>query len=81
MLVDVTWPDPTVDGGLHDCQWRWYRAGQLVSQTPVRPIRFVRTPVTLQTARPAAALGIGHYTVETIVNGTMLATSGFDIVG
>ncbi len=81
MLVDVTWPDPTVDGGLHDCQWRWYREGQLVSQTPVRSIRFVRTPVTLQTARPAAALGVGHYTVETIVDGTVVATSGFDIVG
>ena len=81
MLVDVTWPDPTAEGGLHDCQWRWYREAQLVSLTPVRPIRFVRTPTTLRTARPAAALGVGHYTVETVVDGTVVATSGFDIVG
>ncbi len=81
MLVDVTWPDPTADGGLHDCQWRWYRGGQLVSQTPVRQIRFARTPVTLHTARPAAALGVGHYTVETLVDGAVVATSRFDIVG
>ncbi len=81
MLVDVTWPDPTVDGGLHDCQWRWYRSGQLVSQSPVTRIRFVRTPMTLHSARPAAALGVGHYTVETVVDDAVVATSRFDIVG
>ncbi len=81
MLVDVTWPDPTEEGGFHQCQWRWYRDGQLASQSPVTRIRFVRTPMTLHTARPAAALGIGRYTVETLVDGTVVATSRFDIVG
>lgn len=81
MLVDVTWPDPTAEGGLHDCQWRWYRDGQLVSQSQVARLRFARTPVTLHTARPAAALGVGHYTVETVVDDAVVATSRFDITG
>ena len=81
MLVDVSWPDPVADGGVHGCQWRWYHDGRLVSQTPTRELRFARTPVTLHTSRPAATLGIGHFTVETLVDDAVVATSRFDIVG
>ncbi len=81
MLVDVSWPDPTADGGLHQCEWRWYREGRLVSQTPARTLRFLRTPVTLHTSRPAATLGAGHFTVDTLVDGAVVATSRFDVVG
>ncbi len=81
MLVDVSWPDPVADARMRGCQWRWYHVGQLVSQTPVREIRFARTPVTLHTSRPAATLGVGHSPVETVVDGTVVATSRFDING
>lgn len=81
MLVDFTWPDPGTDAGLHECEWRWYRAGQLVSDTPAKRLYFISTPFTLRTARPAAPLGIGNYTVDTLVDGSVVATSRFTITG
>lgn len=81
MLVDVTWSDPLASGGLHECEWKWYRNGQLISDTPPVRISFRQTPTILHTARPAAPLGIGRFTVETLVDGTVVATSPFQIVG
>ena len=78
-IVDFTWADPQQDGGIHVCEWRWYRDGTLVSDTPERRLDFVRTPFTIHTARPAAPLGIGHYTVDTLVDGKVVATSAFTI--
>lgn len=80
-LVDFTWTDPTQDAGTHECEWKWYRDGKLVSDTPEKRIYFARTPFTLRTMRPAAPLGIGHYSVDTIVDGTVVATSAFTITG
>jgi hypothetical protein len=79
-VVDFTWPDPTENAGVHLCEWKWFRDGQLVSDTPERRIYFRRTPFTLHTARPAAPLGVGHYTVETLVDGQVVATSAFSII-
>ena len=56
-VVDFTWADPKQDGGLHSCEWKWYRDGKLVSDTPERRFDFSRTPYTLHTMRPAAAAG------------------------
>ena len=80
MLVDITWPDPTADGGIHACTWRWYRDGQLVSQSQARLV-FRSTPFTLRTARAAATLGVGRYTVQTLIDDQVVATSPFSIVG
>ncbi len=80
-MVDVTWRNAGEDGGVHRCQWKWYRDGQLVSSSPVRDLDFERTPYTLHTARPAAPLGIGTYTVDTLIDGNVVATSAFTIVG
>ena len=80
-MVDFTWDDPTASGGIHDCEWRWYRDGKLVSDTPVKRLNFVSTPFTLRTARAAAPFGLGHYTVETVVDDRVVATSAFTIVG
>ena len=79
-VVDFTWPDATEDAGIHLCEWKWFRDGQLVSDSHERRIYFARTPLTLRAARPAAPFGIGHYTVETLVDGTVVATSAFTIV-
>jgi hypothetical protein len=81
MLVDFTWPDPTQEGGLHSCEWKWFRGTTLVSDTPVKRIDFRSTPWTLQTGRPAAALGTGDFTVETIVDGNVVGTGRFTITG
>ena len=80
-FVDFTWADPRQDGGVHECEWRWYRDGALVSDTPERRLDFRSTPFTLVTARAAASLGVGHYTVDTLVDGKVVATSAFAITG
>ncbi len=80
-FVDFTWPDPRQDGGIHECEWKWYRAGTLVSDTPEKRLDFRSTPFTLVTARAAASLGVGRYTVDTLVDGKVVATSAFSITG
>ena len=80
-LVDFTWPDPQQDGGVHACEWRWYRDGTLVSDTPEKRMDFRSTPFTLRTARAAAPFGPGRYTVDTLVDGKVIATSAFTITG
>lgn len=79
-VVDFTWPDATEDAGVHVCEWKWFRDGQLVSDSHERHIRFARTPFTLRAVRPAAPFGVGHYSVETLVDGSVVATSAFTIV-
>lgn len=81
MLVDVSWADPTIDAGIHDCEWRWYRDGRLVSDTHPMRLYFRSTPYTLRTARAAATLGLGQYTVQTLIDDKVVATSPFSIVG
>ena len=81
MLVDFTWPDPTQNGGVHDCEWKWFRGTTLVSDTPTIRLDFRTTPWTLRSGRPAAALGTGDFTVETIVDGNVVGTSRFTITG
>ncbi len=80
-MVDFTWNDPRTDGGMHDCEWRWYRDGKLVSATPMRRLNFISTPFTLHTERAAEPFGVGRYTVETVVDDQVVATSAFTIVG
>ena len=80
-FVDFTWADPRQDGGIHDCEWKWYRDGTLVSDTPEKRLDFRSTPFTLVTARAAATLGAGRYTVDTLVDGKVVATSAFTITG
>ena len=79
-VVDFTWRDPTEDAGVHVCEWKWFRDGQLVSDSHERQIYFARTPFTLHATRAAAPLGVGNYTVETVVDGKVVATSAFTIV-
>ena len=80
-VVDVTWPDVEEEGGVHLCEWKWYRDGKLISITPERHLNFVRTPFTLHTMRPAAPLGVGNFTVDTLIDGKVVAESAFVIVG
>ena len=80
-MVDFTWDDPKTDGGIHECEWRWYRDGKLVSDTPMKRLNFISTPFTLHTERAAAPFGVGRYTVETLVDDRVVAVSAFTIVG
>jgi len=79
-LVDFSWSNLDQNGGIHRCTWNWYRNGVLVSKTPQKYLRFGHSPYTLETHRPAAALGVGQFRVETVVDDQVVATSSFDIV-
>ena len=79
MLVDFTWPNPQESGGVHSCEWKWYKGDQLVSDGQPRLIEFTSTPYTLRTARAAATLGSGEFKVETIVDNLVVATGRFTI--
>ncbi len=84
MLTDFTWADTSRDGGRHKLIFNWYRNGQLVSHTDYdrehpRPFLFAHTPTTLETHRPAATLGVGHFKVETVVDDAIMASREFDI--
>ena len=77
-LVDFQWDPVGQSGGSHDVEWRWYQNDKLLSNLR-RPVMFTSTPYTLRTQRAAATLGIGHFRVETVVDGNIAASSEFDI--
>ncbi len=78
-LVDFSWLNVDKLGGMHRCSFYWYRESVLVSETPEKNCFFAQSPWTLETHRAAATLGTGHFKVETVVDGQIMATSFFDI--
>jgi hypothetical protein len=77
-IVDFTWPEPTRGGGEHLIEWRWYKDGVLVSQSE-RRMTFTSTPYTTWTTRAAGSLGIGHFSVATVLDGKVASSSDFEI--
>ncbi len=79
-IVDVQWAPVTSQAGSHMIEHRWLRDGVLVSDnTTLR--WFNRTPLELTSKRAAAALGTGHFTVQTLMDGNVVATADIDITG
>jgi hypothetical protein len=76
--VYFQWDDATKEAGHHEVMWRWYQDDKLVSQSKKR-LHFKRTPYTTWTARSAGSLGTGHFSVATLVDGTVVSTSSFEI--
>jgi hypothetical protein len=76
--VYFQWDDVTKEAGYHKVEWRWYQDGKLVSQGSKR-LEFKRTPYTTWTQRSAGSLGVGRYSVATVVDGTVASTSEFEI--
>lgn len=76
--VYFQWDDATKEAGYHELEWTWYQDDKLVSQGKKR-LNFKRTPFTTWTFRSAGALGVGHFTVTTAVDGTAVSTSSFEI--
>jgi hypothetical protein len=77
-LVDFQWADVTKQSGEYNVEWRWYKDGNLVSETK-RQLDFNRSPYTTLTRRSATSLGVGHFTVTTSLDGTVMSTSEFEI--
>ena len=78
-LVDFQWADVTKPSGEHSVEWRWYKDGNLVSETKKKQLDFKRSPYTTWTRRSATSLGVGHFTVTTFVDGAIMSTSEFEI--
>jgi hypothetical protein len=76
--VYFQWDDVTKEAGYHYVEWRWYQDDRLVSQSKKR-LHFKRTPYTTWTSRSAGSLGTGHFSVATVVDGTVASTSDFEI--
>jgi len=77
-LVDFQWADVTQGSGKYNVEWRWYKDGNLVSETK-KKLYFDHSPYTTWTRRSATSLGVGHFTVTTAVDGTVMSTSEFEI--
>jgi hypothetical protein len=76
--VYFQWDDATKEAGQHQVEWRWYLDGRLVSQSK-KQLQFKRTPYTVWTARAAGALGPGHFSVATSVDGVTVSSSDFEV--
>lgn len=77
-FVYFQWDDATREAGYHNVEWRWYQDDRLVSKGK-KQLHFKRTPYTVWTQRPAGALGVGHFSVATVVDGQVVSTSSFEI--
>jgi hypothetical protein len=78
VLVDFQWDAVGQNAGSHDVQWLWYHDDKLVSKVE-KNLLFKNTPYTLRSSRAAATLGVGHFKVEVLVDGTLASSSAFDI--
>lgn len=76
--VYFQWADVSSSSGEHRVEWRWYKEGILVSQSEKR-LKFNTSPYTTWTTRAASSLGVGHYKVDTILDGQVASSSEFDI--
>jgi hypothetical protein len=76
--VYFQWDEVTKEAGAHELAWRWYQDDKLVSQSEKR-LHFRRTPYTTWTQRSAGSLGIGHFSVATVLDGTEVSRTNFEI--
>lgn len=76
--VYFQWDEVTKDAGVHQIAWRWYQDDKLVSQGEKR-FHFKRTPFTAWSQRSAGSLGIGDFSVATILDGTEVSRTRFEI--
>jgi hypothetical protein len=77
-LADFNWTPVDQGAGRHQVEWRWYHGRTLVSKTS-KELDFNSTPYTIWTKRAASTLGNGHFRIETVVDGEVVANSEFDI--
>jgi hypothetical protein len=76
--VDLQWDDVTRQAGRHKVEWNWYSGDRLVS-TNSKSLRMDVAPYEVWTTRPASALGLGVFKVETKVDGVVVAANAFTI--
>jgi hypothetical protein len=77
--VAVTWENISMDAGLRDVEWRWYKDGKMVAHFENERGYFKGAPNLRHLIRPAASLGTGHFRAECLIDGHPIASQEFDI--
>jgi hypothetical protein len=77
--VSVTWDDVTEDPDWQVVDWNWYKDGKIVGHYENDRAVFRGAPNLRFITQPAAALGVGHFSVECIIGGKQVATAEFDV--
>lgn len=77
-LADFQWARLAENGGNHLVEWRWYLGDKLVSHSK-KDFNIGATPYTVRSMRAASALGVGHFKVETLVDGVVASSDKFEI--
>jgi hypothetical protein len=79
--VDITWDDVSQDAGWREIAWNWYKDGKLVAHYENDRAYLRGAPSGRTKLQPASALGVGHFRVECVVDGSPIASAEFDIQG
>jgi|HubBroStandDraft_1064217.scaffolds.fasta_scaffold453214_1 hypothetical protein len=77
--VSVTWDQITQDPGWLDAEWFWYKDGKVVAHFENDRANFRGAPNLRVRRESAAALGVGHFTAEYLLDGKQIASVEFDI--
>jgi hypothetical protein len=79
VLTHLRWSPATQHAGRHEVQWLWYSGDRLV-HAGNRQLNFRKTPFRLRSFLPAGGLGLGHYRVNVLIDGTIIDSQEFNIV-
>lgn len=79
IVTHFAWAEADRTGGLHAVRWNWYEGETLIAER-AKTLDFGRTPSRFSRSLPASDLGIGHYRVEVMVDGTRVDEQSFDVV-
>jgi hypothetical protein len=77
--VNITWDNLDVDAGQVDIEWNWYRDGKKIAHFENYRAYLKGAPNARVKLQPAASLGVGHFRVECVVDGKVLAAADGDI--
>lgn len=78
IVTHVAW-EADRSGGLHTVRWNWYEGKTLIAER-AKTLDFMKTPYRFSRSLPASDLGIGHYRVEVLVDGSRVDEQVFDVV-
>ncbi|MGA2868506.1 MAG: hypothetical protein ABSF34_05020 [Verrucomicrobiota bacterium] len=76
--TSFTWDDVTQSGGQHEVTWNWYKGDVLIS-TVTKNVVFHHAPFQLWTTRAAAALGVGKFRIDVLIDGDVKSSVTFEI--
>ncbi len=79
VVTHIAWPEHEEKRGLHAVRWNWYEGETRIAER-AKTIDSGKTPARFSRSLAASDLGIGHYRVEVLVDGTRVDEQTFDAV-